>query len=224
MKKVFMAAIMAATSLTPVSAAELIIGIDLSDSSPLTLEDAVAKRAAKTVALAASKMKRGDIIKLRSFGEPGVSETQIHETVKLTGRKRASKVAKQVQTFIASLPQLVRDGKIRIENRTNALGWLELTGPVFECSSSGRDRMMILSDGIEWSGTIKGQQLLEGAPLPPPSHNLLSGCRVEMWGVGQQQRKFGNDARWYPILRKSWKTYMELAGVASFEAYGVYSE
>lgn len=200
----------------------LVIGIDLSDSSPLTLEDAAAARAGKTAASKIETMKRGDTIMLRSFGLPGVTKTQIHETVKITGRYRVNVAMNQIESFIASLPKLVRDGKISIENRTNAIGWLERSGPTLECRNETTNVLM-LSDGIEWSEGIKGSQILKGTPLPPPSMKILDGCHVEMWGMGQQQRKFGNDDRWYPVLRKTWTQFMNEAGVASFKGYAVYS-
>ena len=201
---------------------ELWVAFDLSDSSPLLLEDAAAMRGGVTVAEAIRSLKRGDTVFLRSFGEAGVSEQQINLTIRLVGNNRPKKVARDVQAFIASLPELTRKGTLKLEHRTNVMGWLERAGPTLNCQSTPT-RVIALTDGIEWSGAIRGDQLLSGAPLPPPSGAILEGCLVEFWGVGQQQKKFGNDDRWYPILRKSWTAYMADAGAAKFVAYAKYS-
>jgi len=214
-------AALAAVSLTPAQAAELWVGLDMSDSAPLLLEDAQAAAAGETIAAAIQGLERGDLVRIISFGESGVSDRQIDLTVELNGRNPPEVIAPQVQTLIASLPQRARDGQLHMETQTNAMGFLERIGPLLNCQTEPT-ALLVMTDGIEWSASISGEGLLAGEPLPSPSGSILEGCAVIFWGLGQQRREYNHDDGWYPILRTAWSTYMNEAGVASFSAYGEY--
>lgn len=201
---------------------EVWIAVDTSDSFPLLLEDDVALRAGQTVAESIRVLKAKDEVFLRSFGEAGVSATQIHINARIGGRVKPQAAARDIQKLFASLPELVRQGTMTIEKRTNVMGWLERIGPLLNCQDTPT-RVIVFTDAIEWSSAIKGSELLQGAPLPSPSGKILDGCHVEFWGVGQQQKKFGNDDRWYPILKAAWEPFMQQAGAASFKAYADFS-
>ena len=220
MRKIILAAL-ATTFLASPAAAELWVGLDTSDSAPLFLEDNQAAAAGETVAAAIRDLNRGDRIRILSFGESGVSNRQIDLTVELSSRNRPELIAGQVQTIIASLPQRTRDGQLHLETQTNAVGFLERIGPLLDCQNEPTT-VLLMTDGIEWSTAVTGRELLQGAPLPAPSGPILQGCHVVFWGLGQQQRGFGHDDSWYPILRTAWADFMRQAGVASFDAYGEY--
>lgn len=222
MRMTIFAAIVVAVTGAPVAAAELWAAVDTSDSVPLFLEADIAARAGQTVANAVRDLGPGDKVFLRSFGEAGVSETQLHINIRMAGRTRPPAVARDIAQLFGSFPGLVEQGKLKVEHRTNVMGWLERVGPTLNCREEPTT-LLVMTDAIEWSEAIKGSELLQGAPLPPPSGPILEGCHVEFWGVGQQQKKFGNDDRWYPILKSAWTIWMDAAGVASFKAYADYS-
>jgi hypothetical protein len=220
MDRMVLAALVAA-GLTSAQAGELWVGLDMSDSAPLLLEDAQAAAAGETIAAAIEGLERGDLIRIISFGESGVSDRQIDLTVELSGRNRPEVIAPQVQALISSLPQRARDGRLRLEGQTNVMGFLERIGPLLNCQDEPTS-LLVMTDGIEWSAAITGEGLLAGEPLPPPSGPILQGCTVTFWGLGQQRREYSHDDGWYPILRAAWATYMDQAGVAAFAAYGEY--
>lgn len=222
MRKLLLASVAASMLAPAANAAEVWIGIDASDSVPLFLEDDVAARAGQTVAASVWNLDADDKIFLRSFGEAGVSETQVHVNITIAGRTRPKAVARDLSNAFASFPELVRQEKLTVESRTNVMGWLERIGPMLNCDEEPTT-VLIFSDGIEWSQAITGRELIDGAPLPSPSGRILEGCDVEFWGVGQQQKKFGNDDRWYPILKSAWSVWMDDAGAASFRAFASYS-
>jgi len=222
MRTMVFASVLASLMATASTADEIWAAVDTSDSVPLFLEDDVAARAGRTIADAVRKLGPGDKVFLRSFGEAGVSETQIHVNIEMAGRTRPQNVARDIEQLFGSLPELVRQGKLKVEHRTNVMGWLERVGPMLNCREEPT-KLIVATDAIEWSEAIKGSELLQGAPLPPPSGRILEGCEVEFWGVGQQQKKFGNDDRWYPILKSAWTVWMDAAGAASFKAYADYS-
>lgn len=220
MRKLILAAL-ATSYLTPVTAAELWVGIDMSDSAPLLLEHDQAAAAAETIARAIRGLERGDRVRILSFGESGVSDRQIDITIKLSSRNRPELIASQVQAIIASLPQRARDGQLHIESQTNAVGFLERIGPLLNCENEPT-MLLVMTDGIEWSSAVTGKELLQGAALQEPSGPILQDCHVVFWGLGQQQRGFGHDDSWYPLLRSTWTDFMGQAGAASFAAYGEY--
>jgi hypothetical protein len=140
----------------------------------------------------------------------------------MAGRTRPPAVARDIEQLFASFPEMLRQGKLKVEYRTNVMGWLERVGPSLNCLEEPTT-LLVMTDAIEWSEAIKGSELLQGAPLPPPSGSILEGCHVVFWGVGQQQKKFGNDDRWFPILNSAWSVWMEAAGATSFKAHADYS-
>ncbi|PJN94176.1 hypothetical protein CNY89_16055, partial [Amaricoccus sp. HAR-UPW-R2A-40] len=172
MRSLVLASTTALTIATGAFGAELWVGFDLSDSSPLLNEDTVALSAGTMVATAVRSMQRGDAVMLRSFGEAGVSEQQINITINLTGQQRPDRIAAELETLIASLPERARQGQLQLEGRTNLMGWLERVGPTLNCNATPT-KVIVLTDGIEWSDAIQGDDLLQGAPLPAPSGAIL---------------------------------------------------
>ena len=167
-------------------------------------------------------MKPGDTIMLHSLGTAGTASRQIDIEITL-GRKpknRARRIASQLGRLVASLPKLVAKGQLKLQNRTNIIGYLVTLAPSLDCRNQPTT-LRIFSDSIEWSTFISGDDLLSGKKdLPAPSGEILKGCHVSMHGVGQQSEKLGTDARWFVRLRDQWTKFFDAAGVASFKAYG----
>lgn len=199
----------------------LVIGKDNSDSFSLFVNPAIARSAGKTVELLVRDMKPGDRVRVLSFGLAGVATRQIDIEIEI-GRKartRPRRVAEALGAFVRSLPGRVERGEIEVQNRTNIIGFIEGLAPSLDCETTPT-RILLFSDGIEWSTQVRGDDLLSGrADLPAPSGPILKGCVIEMRGLGQQTTELGTDSRWFPLLRDQWSVFFAAAGAASFTAY-----
>jgi hypothetical protein len=218
---VFAFALMAISAL-PVNARELVIGLDISDSAPLAVNQNVANIAADLVRLRIARLKMGDKIRIRSLGTYGVASRVIYANIRLGRKARPRKVAVRLANIIRALPVLVRKGRIRLQSETNIIGFLETIAPSLDCKSS-QATLLILSDGIEHSSLISQRDLLSGAKkLPEPSGRILKACSLEMRGLGQQRQSLKSSARWFSMLKKQWQGFARAAGASSFKAYAEY--
>ncbi len=202
----------------------VIFALDLSDSASIAVDINTAKQAGHYVQSVISKMGPGDLVKIRTLGTAGMAAQQIYINVTLgkKARSRPHRIAPRIGGLIHSLPNLVRGGKIKIQPRTNIIGFLEALGPSLNCKKIPI-RIVIFSDGIEWSKQLSGKDLLSGKKsLPAPSGPILKGCTIEMRGLGQQNTKLGSDGRWFPILKKEWTRFFKKAGAARFNAYAAF--
>ena len=206
---------------SPAVAREVMIVLDFSNSFPLTdpdsggLSSSPAERAGRYVEELIAELEIGDTIKIRSFGLQGVGKTQLFYNIALTNRYRPARAGQEIGNLIASIPEGVRDGKIKVEDRTDLIGFMETTASSLDCSEDGT--MLIISDGIQWSDSYQGPLFLEGVPLPDPSSAFLEGCTIEMRGVGAD--RFGTSDMWVNPLRQAWTVYFEKAGAAAFSAH-----
>lgn len=211
---------------TPAYAREVkIIGIDISDSVPITINQNIALAAGDLIERMVAVMQPGDEVKLRSIGTAGISVEQINlsVTVGRKARERADRLAPQIGNVIRSLPDRVEAGHIQVQTSTNIIGFVEtIAAPSLDCESEP-GTLVLFTDGIEWSPQVLGRDLLAGdADLPAPSGQILKGCTVEMYGVGQQASSLGTDSRWFLLLRDQWRTFFEAAGVARFSAFAAF--
>lgn len=197
------------------------IAVDTSGSAPLFAEPPAASQAGRTASQAIRELGPGDHLRILSFGEAGVSGTQIDISITMRGQHRPDTVAPVIEQIFSDFPVLVENGDLRVEGQTNLLDWFERIGPMLNCQAEPTT-LLIFTDAIEFSAAIDGNDLIAGVPLPAPSGRILEGCHVVFWGVGQQQTQYGNDGAWYPTLRSTWAVYTRQAGVASFAAYANY--
>ncbi len=199
----------------------VVFAFDISDSAPVAINPNIARSAGNYVQEYILGMKPGDVVKIRTLGTAGVAAQQVYINAKL-GKKansRPRRIAPQIGKLVRSLPQRVKSGAIKIQHRTNIMGFLEALGPSLDCQKSPTT-IVIFSDGIEWSSQVNGNELLSGKKeLPAPSGLILKGCIVEMRGLGQQNIRLGTDSRWFPLLRTQWKKFFTAAGVSRFAAY-----
>ena len=194
---------------------------DMSDSAPVAIDLNVARSAGNYVQKYIQGMAPGDAVKIRTLGTAGVAAQQVYINADL-GKRAASRprrIAQQIGELVRSLPRLAVSGQIEIQNRTNIVGFLEAVAPSLNCETTPT-RLVIFSDGIEWSAQVNGNDLLAGnAELPPPSGPILKGCVIEMRGLGQQNIRLGTDSRWFPLLRAQWTQFFTAAGASRFTAY-----
>jgi len=199
----------------------VVFAFDMSDSAPVAIDPNVARSAGKFVQSYIQGMNPGDRIKIRTLGTAGVAAQQVYINANLGKRanSRPRRIALRIGELVRSLPRLATNGQIEIQHRTNIVGFLEALAPSLDCENTPT-KLVIFSDGIEWSAQVKGNELLSGREeLPPPSGAILKNCDVEMRGLGQQNIRLGTDSRWFPLLRIQWAKFFTAAGVTSFTAY-----
>lgn len=199
----------------------LLFAPDMSDSFAVTVHAHVARAAGNLVEREIMALSPGDEVRILSFGEAGISQREIDVSVALSRRAQARprRIAPVMATLIRSIPERVEAGQLRVQSRTNIVGFLEALAPSLACADQ-RTRLIIFTDGIEWSTHVRGDELLAGtADLPSPSGRILEGCEVVMRGLGQVVRDQNTDSRWFPVLRQKWAVFFDAAGVRSFSAY-----
>lgn len=202
----------------------LIVGFDMSESFPVATHNRIAASAGALVARYVAALDPDDEVWLRSFGLAGAVDQEIHVTVTLGRRAqiRPRRLAGDIGNLIATIPARVRRGDLGVQNRTNIIGFLEATASTLDCQSQAT-KLILFTDGIEWSTQVRGDALVTGtASLPAPSGPILAGCHVEMRGVGQVVTDLNTDSRWFPLLRAQWTVFFEAAGVASFTAHATF--
>lgn len=202
----------------------LIVVVDISESAPLAFDPVMAQDAGAFVEAAVGRMNSGDTVRLRSLGTDGLSSGQIRIDVDLVQKYRPHLAAPLLGGLIGSLPERVARGEVKPQPTSAIVSFLEATGSGLDCRARPT-RIVLFTDGIEWSTHLTGRELLAGTKrLPAPSGPILQGCMVEMRGIGQQRSGLRSDGRWLPVLRSEWSRFMTSAGVASFKALAPLNE
>ena len=200
---------------------EALFIIDMSTSAAPAVDAFAAKSAGNYIEKFIKSMKPGDRVKVHTLGRAGIVSQQIYINV-ILGKKsgtRPRRVASALAKLIRSLPQLVKNKKIKLQPSTNIIGFVETLAPSLDCENKVTT-IVIFSDGIEWSEQVNGNDLLAGKiDLPPASGSILRGCHVEIRGLGEQNSNLGTNNAWFVLLRKQWTAFFKSAGVASFKAY-----
>ncbi len=183
----------------------LTIGIDLSGSNPLLAHKNFAYIASQYVTVEINKLKNGDIVHVKTFGSRTDALNLLNPTFKISRKVKSKKVAGIVAQYIQSLPEQVDIA----QSSTNLVAWLEFTSG-FNCSDAGH--VLVITDAIESSTYVDGNQLLQGKKgLPKPDVDL-NGCSLTFYGLGA-----GLPPQAVRIIRNEWVRWAEQAG-ATFTA------
>lgn len=186
----------------PSFAKTLTIGIDISGSNPVVSSPEFAKVAAQHVKRKVSALQLGDVVEIRPIGDRSMANFKV-ERIQINRRNRADKVSDMVARYVGSLPTRNFAGG----SASNILSFLEFGQ--FKCAD--KSAIFLLTDGIENSQYISGQDFILGKPFPAPETNYLAGCEVTMLGIGQN---VGGEIP--PLILRNmlttWKTYMQTAG------------
>lgn len=183
----------------------LTIGIDLSASNPLLSHKNFAHVASQHVSSEINKLKDGDVVHVKTFGSRKDALNLLNPTFEISRRLKPNKVASIVAQYIQSLPEQ----KEASQSSTNLVAWLEFTSE-FNCAENSQ--ILVITDGLESSSYVDGNQLLQAKKSLPKAEVNLKGCALTFYGLG---------AGWMPqqvkFVRKEWERWAEQAG-ASFTA------
>lgn len=151
---------------------------------------------------------------MMSFGEPGLAHRIINIKATVSDRRasNARTLSAQFGSYFRLLPSLVQSGDLTPQNTTSIIEFFEAIEPV--CARGG-SRIVMFTDGIEWSSTVYGRALMSGAAsLPTPRDEYLRGCHVEMLGVGQVKGTLSAEGLAGHLVPQ-WEEFLEAAGAES---------
>lgn len=199
MSKILSILLLSLVSFT-LQAKTLTIGIDLSASNPLLAHKNFAYVASQYVTSEINKLKEGDVVHVKTFGARHDAVNLLNPSFQLSRKWKASKVSGIVAQYIQSLPEQ----KDASQGSTNLIAWLEFTSG-FNCADNGH--ILAITDGLESSSYVDGNQLLQGKKHLPKPEIDLKGCTLTFYGLG---------AGWMPqqvkFVRKEWERWAEQAG------------
>lgn len=188
----------------------VIIGLDVSDSTPLINDEAYAGRAAQAVSDLLGDLEAGDRVSVETIGNYGIAEKTLRFEWTVSRRAPAVKIRRTLTGLISRLPKIVQSGKLEPAQSTNIAGFLEMASYSVDCEAR-ETSFLLLTDGIEWSSRTNGRALAAGdASLPAPPEDGLKGCELTMLGIGQTVE--GADPAATGNLIKAWKTWSAAAG------------
>lgn len=189
----------------------IVIGLDLSKSNPLIADPAFAARVAARIAGMVRSMGFASEVHVRTFGNYDATSNPFAYDTVLSTRSRPESVAADVQKLIASTPDLVRSGKLRAQNNTNILAFLDNVAIGIGCGDMPTT-VVIASDGIEDSDYARLDR--RSSHLPLPDGKPFSGCsEYDILGLGQG----AGDPRLTTRLRSEWMRWARAAGFARFQ-------
>ena len=181
------------------------IGIDLSGSNPLLSHKNFATMASQYVTAKLSKLKNGDIVRVKTFGARADAANLLNRSYKISRRVKPKKIAGIIAQYLQSLPEQ----KDLSQSATNLIAWLEFTSD-FNCAD--KSTILAITDGLESSSYVDGSALLTGKKGLPEADVDLKGCAIIFYGLGA-----GWPAQSVKFVRNEWRQWSEKAG-ASFTA------
>jgi hypothetical protein len=190
----------------------LVIGIDLSQSNPLVRDPGFALRVADRIRPMIAGLAPRSRIVFRSFGSYNTSENA-PLTLDITiapKTARAEDMAQIVSTVIASVPTMVRQGRLHPQAMTNIVPFLMNMARVVDCRAMPTS-VILASDGVEDSQVANLSR--RNSTLPAPTVAPFPGCdELQILGIGQGLNSPGDTER----LRGEWSYWAQAAGFRSF--------
>jgi hypothetical protein len=192
----------------------IIIGVDLSESNPLTRDRDFALRVAQRVQPVISGLAPRSKVILRSFGSyEGGSNVALTLDVSIAPKTaRAEDMARVVAGAIAGVPELVRTGKVRPQAMTNIVPFLMNMSRVVNCQAMPT-YVILATDGVEDSQVANLKR--RNAHLPVPAVPPFPGCaELQILGIGRGL----NSPRDTERLIDEWGNWSKAAGFRNFTA------
>jgi hypothetical protein len=212
-----LAALAAALVLISAGAAEsapkprhIVVGLDLSSSFPLISDPIFAQRAGARIAPAIRDLPPRSLVTLRTFGVYDPTANPLRFDKQISSVNRPGDVAVAVETIIASIPKLIKEGRLKAHGWTNIVAFLETVAPNVNCRKN-KTTVILVSDGIEDSDYARLTS--EKGKLPPPKTPLYAGCDdLQFIGIGVG----ANRPALTEHLRGEWANWANEAGFKNF--------
>lgn len=199
-----------------------ILGVDKSGSSTFLYERHSADAAANYVYDYITDLTPPHDLLMISVGDTGMAERDIHIRASVAERRASSprRMAEQFGGYFRALPQLISEGAIAPDDTTSLVEFFQ---SLEDICSEAPTRIILFSDAVEWSTTVDGRAFLNGtASLPTPSSSFLSGCHVEIHGVGQLREGLASDGL-ERRLKPIWRSWLTEAGAESVRLTGSFT-
>lgn len=198
---------------------DLMIALDVSTSNVIVESDVMAAKAGDKAAEIIRTLGNGDRLRLRTFGSYSQSDNPLRLDITVSRRMPAANVAASVERLIASLPDLVESGRLPAGDTTHITAFLEEEAALLSCGSRSTT-LALFTDGIEASPATNPDRLASGqAALPTPSGDVLQGCQVSLYGIGETTS--GAERGRTQNLIEAWAVWADQAG-ANVNAFPKY--
>jgi len=165
----------------------LVIGLDLSKSNPLTTNAAYAAKLADWVGDEIRSLRLGAVIHVRTFGVSDATRNTLRIDEQVTLRNSPETIAAGMETLISSVPDLVGQGKLEVQSRTNIVGFIRTNiNFIGECQTP--TKFILLTDGIEDSeyGNLHVPGGIVRSPaIKPPQDKRYKCEQLVLLGLGQ---------------------------------------
>ena len=196
-----------------------IFAVDISGSVGHLFDQIVANETAEYVTGYIAGLDDPHKLWMLSFGEPGLAHRLINikATVTQSRASSARTLSAQFGGYFRSLPALVQSGDLTPQNTTSIIEFLRAVEPVCE---RGGTRIIMFTDGVEWSSTVDGPGLMNGSiKLPMPGEEFLKGCQIEMLGVGQVKGTMSAEGLARRLVPQ-WEAFLDAAGADTVRVTG----
>lgn len=190
----------------------IVIGIDLSASNPLIRDDGFAGRVAARIQPMIAALAPHSRVLLRSFGayNSAANNALTLDIVIAPKTARAEDMARLIGGVIGGVPQMVRQGRIQVQNSTNIVPFLMNISKNVDCRAMPV-HVILASDGVEDSQVAKLAR--RSATLPAPLSAPFPGCEELMiLGIGRGLNSPGDTERLYG----EWQFWSQSAGFRRF--------
>ncbi len=189
----------------------VVIGLDLSRSTPLIDNPDFAAKVAARVADEVRGLGFASEVHVRTFGNYDASSNNFHYDAVLSVRDRPDHVADEIQRLIAGVPELVKSGRWRGQGRTNILAFLDNVSQSIGCGGMPTS-VILASDGIEDSEYARLDRARDH--LPDPDGRPFAGCaELQILGIGEGTNSPSETVR----LRGEWTHWARAAGFGRFQ-------
>lgn len=187
----------------------VIIGLDLSQGNPLILSNVFSGKAARRVAGTIEDLPMRSKVTVRTFGNYTLIANPLQFDRVISRRHPPEQVRRVVQGLISGVPKLIADGRLKAQQHSNIVPFLQNMAQVTDCSAA-ETTVILVTDGLEESEVARLDGSGEALPAPQA---IFQGCRLlEMLGLGQGLKSVTETQR----LRQIWEEWAKQAGFESF--------
>ena len=192
----------------------LVVGLDLSASNPLVEDDGYAARVGERIARDILGMDFQSELKIRTFGAFDERNNPFAYDGQVKATYRREQMAKDAHQLISNVPNLGRAGKLRSQNQTNIIGFMQELSYHMSCKKGQpKTTVVLVTDGIEDSEFAR--LINRNSKLPAPSSKIFKGCHeLQILGIG---RGLGSPTA-VERIRSEWGAWADAAGFKNFRA------